>query len=328
MKDMKTKTCKKWMLQSGIFLSIFLFTILYVLKNSSPTELHAVIGDSRPWYLLLAVGMMCLYFLCEGRNIMRGLQILGYRQNGRRGIRYAVIGFFFSSVTPSASGGQPMQLYQMHKDGIAIGHGTAALMLEFISYQSATVVLALGGLFLQRDDIFTAMGKQTGYLFAGLSLNLITTILVYLLLFFPSASNWLLRFGWVKEKFGEAIKDYQNSAALMKSRKDCVFPYFFTTVVQMTAMYSIPYFVYLSLGLREYHWIQVTAMQAVLYVSVSALPIPGAMGITESGFVKLFRMLFPASLISGAMVLSRGISFYLFVLLGGIYCGAVFARRK
>ena len=71
------------------------------------------------------------------------------------------------------------------------------------------------------------------------------------------------------------------------------------------------------------------ALQAMVSLSVGALPLPGAVGVGEGGFLAAFRMLFPSQLLGGAMLLSRGISFYLFVLLTGaaLLCRWVWERR-
>ena len=55
-----------------------------------------------------------------------------------------------------------------------------------------------------------------------------------------------------------------------------------------------------SFGLDSYTMSQVISLQAVLYVAVSAL-LPGALGVSESGFMMLFSTLFPASLLPSAM---------------------------
>ena len=65
----------------------------------------------------------------------------------KNGIKYALVGFFFSSVTPSASGGDPMQIYYMKKDGLAMGHSALAILTEFSSFQFVTVVMSLIGIY-------------------------------------------------------------------------------------------------------------------------------------------------------------------------------------
>ncbi|MFR7897973.1 lysylphosphatidylglycerol synthase domain-containing protein, partial [Turicibacter sanguinis] len=71
-------------------------------------------------------------------------------------------------------------------------------------------------------------------------------------------------------------------------------------------------------GLSDFSYLKVLSLQAILYIAVSAIPLPGAVGVSEGGFVMLFATLFPKMLIDSAMLLSRGISFYLFVAISGL----------
>lgn len=51
-----------------------------------------------------------------------------------RCISYSFIGFFFSGINPSATGGQPMQLYYMKKDGNKISSASVVLMTVAVIY--------------------------------------------------------------------------------------------------------------------------------------------------------------------------------------------------
>ena len=68
-------------------------------------------------------------------------------------------------------------------------------------------------------------------------------------------------------------------------------------------------------------------MQAVLFISVSALPLPGAVGVSESGFMIIYKTLFPANILSSAMLISRGISFYLLILVSGLIISITYLRN-
>ena len=74
------------------------------------------------------------------------------------------------------------------------------------------------------------------------------------------------------------------------------------------------------------------ALQSVLYLAVCFLPIPGSAGVSESGFVTIFRVLFQSALIVPAMLLSRMASFYVILLVSGAVSLAMqivlSARRK
>ncbi|MFR6591063.1 MAG: lysylphosphatidylglycerol synthase domain-containing protein [Gallintestinimicrobium sp.] len=52
---------------------------------------------------------------------------------------------FYSGITPSATGGQPMQLYEMKRDGNSVSSGTVVLMVTAVCYK---LVLVCIGTFL------------------------------------------------------------------------------------------------------------------------------------------------------------------------------------
>ena len=78
------------------------------------------------------------------------------------------------------------------------------------------------------------------------------------------------------------------------------------------------YWVYRSFGLSGYNFIEIVSIQAILYATVSGIPSPGAVGVTEGGFIEIYKTVFPQNMISGAMLLNRGISFYLLVIISAI----------
>ena len=62
-------------------------------------------------------------------------------------------------------------------------------------------------------------------------------------------------------------------------------------------------------------YIQIIFTQAVLYGTVSGIPSPGAVGVTEGGFIEIFKTIFPEHLLRSAMILNRGINFYLLMVI-------------
>ena len=59
-------------------------------------------------------------------------------------------------------------------------------------------------------------------------------------------------------------------------------------------------------------------MQAVLFATVSGIPSPGAVGVSEGAFMEIFRNVYLKSMMSSAVLLNRGINFYLFVIISAI----------
>ena len=58
-------------------------------------------------------------------------------------IKYSFIGFFFSCITPSASGGQPAQMYYMNKDNVNIATSSLVLLIVTIAYKFVLVFIGV-----------------------------------------------------------------------------------------------------------------------------------------------------------------------------------------
>ena len=120
------------------------------------------------------------------------------------------------------------------------------------------------------------------------------------------------------EKLELELNKYQNSSSYIKNNKLVILKTILTTYIQFIAFYSVSYWVYCSFGLKEYNFIQILTIQSILYATVSGIPSPGAVGVTEGGFIEIFKSMIPYNMINGAMLLNRGISFYLLVCISGI----------
>ena len=103
---------------------------------------------------------------------------------------------------------------------------------------------------------------------------------------------------------------------------------FFTSVIQLLAYFSITFCLCKSLGITGVSWIHITLCQAALYVAVSALPLPGAVGVTEGGFAVIFAPLIPSELMGVAIILSRFVSFALPLVASGIGTLLLSSRHK
>ena len=337
----------------GLFVLLAAATAWLILREYRLDEILAACSRARPAWLLAAVLMMGLFFLCEAVNLGRGLELSGSRPGKRRLLFYALTGFFFSSITPSASGGQPMQLYYMHRDGISASRGVLALMTELASFQTAAVLLAAGGAGLYFchgiAGLLGGMGLPSGmgltggmrlsdstgfsgcsgivWLFlAGVGLNLLILTGLLLMLFsrravkcFLAAAFRLPRLsaGRRRKLLGSAAAWRRAAAALRKSPKTAV-KLVSTSMVQLCGFCSVPWLIARSLSVEGLSLPLTAGTQAMLYVSVSSLPLPGAVGVTEGGFSVLFQGLFPSALLGCAMILSRLASFYVPLVVSGL----------
>ena len=134
---------KKKVLWAIFTLCLSILTIFGLFHNSglSLSELWTNIKNSSPLWLIPAALCMIGFIFFEGRSLVLIIRTLGYPAKKRRGFLYASADIYFSSITPSATGGQPASAYFMYKDGVSAIEVTVSLILNLTMYTLALVTL-------------------------------------------------------------------------------------------------------------------------------------------------------------------------------------------
>lgn len=327
-KTEKNKKIKKTIRNLIVFVLLIGLTFYLIFKDQNVLEILNIAVSVKKRYILVAIIAMCLYLLGETINITRILKELGEKSTFLRNIRYTLIGFFFSSITPAASGGQPMEIYYMHKENIAVANSTLALLVHLTSFQIVTITLGIVSTILHFEIV------KSGLIYlviVGILLNSTALTLLAISIFSKRLSKGLINFAVKVLKFfrisniekkqeslEKELEKYQESAVYIKEHKKLMIKTLVTTFIQVIIYYSIPYWVYLAFGFTGYNFFQIVTLQAMLYATVSGIPSPGAVGVSEGAFIEIFKGVFPATMINSAILLNRGASFYLFVIISAI----------
>ena len=362
---MKRPSCNKLMLWGLLFAALVGLTVCFLNRQYSLASVISSIKTADPLWLIPGVLAMGLFFVCEGVNIGNCLRLAGHDVSLPSEIRYAMTGFFFSSITPSASGGQPMQLYFMRMDGLPVSHSSLALITELTSFQAAAAALALAGLGARCSRVLgastaagtggaalTGISDGTGgaaltgipdgaasagggiaasVFAAGILINAAVLAILLFLIFSPASIKIIVSpVLWAVDRFNpqkasvfrikilRGVCEYRRASQYITKNPRAIARIFLTSVIQLLAYFSITFCVLQSLGITGISWGEATLSQAALYVAVSALPLPGAVGVTEGGFALLFASLVPSDLMGVAIILSRFVSFGLPLIVSGM----------
>ena len=321
---------KKVLTNGGLFVLIGIVTYRTVFASSDfrlvihhAAQIHFV-------FLLCGAAMIVLMLCAETVTVRRNLRLLGETQSFRQCLLYTFAGNFFSAITPAATGGQPMEIYLMHKKGVSVVHGTLALVMDLACYQISTTLLGIVGYVSFGPMIHSLLGNFIWLLWLGLILN---TGLLILLLFAMFSQRFIFRLTALavglltffskgradafKQSAETAIAQYRTSAELFRQNKSYFLVNCLITILRILAMHSAPFWVYQALGLSGASLFQIIALQSALYISCAALPFPGGIGIAERSFLKYFKTVFPGTLLQSSMILSRGIGSYMTITLSG-----------
>ena len=102
---------KKAIFNTIFLILIFSITVYMVFKGEDLGEIIHTVRQADPVYLLISVVCVVLFILGESVIIFYMMRTLGAKVKMGHCALYSFVGFFFSCITPSASGGQPMQIY-------------------------------------------------------------------------------------------------------------------------------------------------------------------------------------------------------------------------
>lgn len=308
-----------------IFAILMIVTFWFVFKDQDISQIFNVAKNANPWFLLLGIFCMLMYFAMEAINIKSILKSFGEKLSFLKSYKFTMIGFFFAAITPSATGGQPLEVYYMSKENIPAAHSALALLVQVCGIQISTMLLGVISMLLNLNLL---TGPVLWLSIIGLVINGIALVAMLVCIFNNRLTRKLVH-GFItilkhigfkkieqrRKNIDKSLDQYAEGASYMKAHKKEFILAMFRVLIQFCFYFSVPYCVYRAFGLEGMSFFEVFALQAILFMATSALPLPGAIGASESVFLNLFGLAFGAELLSSAMLLNRGITFYFFVVI-------------
>lgn len=317
------------------------FTFYVLLSGHSPQTLGSTFVRADIRFVSMGFACMFLFVNCEAANIRLLMRTFGKKVPYWRSLSYAFTDFYFSAITPSATGGQPMQLYYMVRDGFGAAHSSFSLLATAAVYQMTVLVY---GCVMVGANLPFVMGQGRvirlllvfGILVNGFCSGLILLIILNGLLA-EKTMLWiagaLSRAGIIKnrkravQRVEGLIDEYSRGGSYLRQYPLAAVRMFIHSAVQLTALYLVPYWACRALGLSV-QIKDVLALQAILSLAVTAVPLPGSVGASEGSFLALYRTLLGTGQSFSVMLLSRGISFYAMLCISGLVTAFLqFARR-
>ncbi len=328
---------RKVILNILFLVTVFSITFYYIFHDQDMSSLLETIKCSDTRYWLLAILFVLFFIGSESIIIFYMMNTIKQKVNLAHCFLYSFVGFFFSCITPSATGGQPAQVYFMKKDKIPIHISTLILMIVTITYKMVLVILGAVILVVRPTEIMNYLDPVLGICYLGLFINVICVSFMLLLVFHPTlAKNQLTFFVELltrlhllrrKEhrinKIESAMNQYKDVAIYFRTHKIVIFNVLIITLVQRILLFYVTYLVYQSFGLSSSNFITIIILQGMISVAVDMLPLPGGMGISEKLFLSIFTPIF-GTMVLPAMIVSRGLSYYTELILSAIFTVVTF----
>lgn len=238
---------------------------------------------------------------------------------------------YFSAITPMGLGCQPAQILKLKEIGITTETAVIILTKKLLIYQTTLAIYSAIAPIIYYDKLKNSFPGLILFLIAGVLFQCFTILFLIILKLKPEFVLKIVKgliYMCAKLKL---IKNPEKTVTSFNSkikstlacniklgRKTNLKLYLFN-FLQITFLLSIPFFVFKSFNHEFNPIIETICTQSVVNTVSSFTPLPGSSGTTESGFLRMFSLIFSKEEISVAMIICRFISFYFVIIIGALF---------
>lgn len=252
-------------------------------------------------------------------------------------VKTSCVGQFFSAITPSSTGGQPMQVYLLSKMGISAGFSTSCMTQKFIVYQLTTTAASIFAIFLRFDYFVSTM--NTPYKWSLVILGFVSQISITALLLIVSFSRGLSKkilklvskimhkLKFIKnpdekaQAFEKQIDSFHSANRNVFKYKKRMAAYYGLVFMQVIFILSCPYLLYRAFNFNSANPVDMICAQAYVNLTSSLIPLPGSSGIAEVAYNMFMAGYFANGTLKSAILIWRFITYYAVIV-----CTAPFSR--
>ncbi len=333
---------QKKILNAIFVILCFILTIYYVFKGQNLSDIIKYMKSANPIYWFIGVLYVLGYIMTESIVMYYLLSTLDYKARFYKCVMYSFIGFFFSCITPSATGGQPVQSVVMKKDGIPLHISAVVLLVITLTYKM--VLLFYAGIIILFKPVGTmkVLSIIKSWVYFGMFLNIIMIVFMLLLAVKPRITEKMVnklfmmiaiifksqKIASYKDKVAHSMDNFAIKSHYIVTHKTALVKTLFMTFIQRTLLFLVTYLVFISFGEYSFNVIDITLIQSMISAAVDVLPLPGGMGATEHLFLTAFRPFLHPNIVLPTMIVSRGISYYTQLIISALVTGFVYMKNQ
>lgn len=325
--------------RNTIFLLIICVIVTFFIMKDNFTEILTCLISVKKRLVIVALLLIVAYWLLRALALYIVVKRYNKKIKYKKMLHQILITQFFNGITPFASGGEPMQIYMLKKSGIKVAQATNIIVQEFIMYQIALIFIGLVVLILNAIFNFCSVDPILfNFIILGFIINISVGLIMIFVSFSKKFSKFLVNLGLkigVKinlikdvEKttkiWNEKVEEYNESGTMLKENKNLFFTCILINFLALIVFYLIPFFVFLSLG-HNVGVLEAIVSSAFILIVGNFVPLPGGTVGTEAAFGEFFKKLLPVTVgtavLNTGLIIWRGITLYLGILVGGIALG-------
>ena len=166
----------------------------FVLKDDYRNIVNNLLLANK-WYILLGIVLTFGYWFFKALCLHVIVKEYNPKIKFKRMFHQTLITQFFNGVTPFSTGGQPMQVYMLKKNGIKIASATNIIVQEFIMYQMALIVVGIFAIISNlKFQFFTVSPALKSLIILGFIINVLVGIILLFISFSKKFNDFVGKF--------------------------------------------------------------------------------------------------------------------------------------
>ena len=357
-KKKKWKTALKFIFLAALIgLSIgLMFGLGDYIHGDKTLGFVAMLKETFNWrYFLVFVAAVVAFIFFESLKYSYLLKISTGKWRLKNSVKVMFLGKYYDGITPLGTGGQPFQIYYLHKRNVPAGAATAVPLVKYIV--STFVFGILSAVFLglapsQFESNSAVLGKLTlSFMIIawfGVVFHLLVPTAMVLLSAFPKVGKkiiaWIVKvlhkMHIVKRKYSATkkyvyeISEYRNALKLLIRKWYKLIPLLLIAIVAAFLHLTMPFYAVLAIAGNTPDvvpsgelLVQIMCLSAVSFYSATLVPTPGNSGASETTTFFVFSTIAGIGSVVGWVVFAwRFTSFYLYIIVG--VCMTVFSMIR
>jgi len=310
---------------------ILVLTLAIVLKSQGEAGSWTVVGRANRVFLLGGFLCMAIFWLLDALIIRCISWRWAIRISLAEALRFALVGQYYSLITPLASGGQPAQIYSMVAKGpFTVVQASSLLAGKFVIYQASVGLYSLIVILMESPYWKESLGVNAGLVALGLGLNFVVLGVIFLLAYNRFLLEKILTGGLMiinrlglgrkipKENFIRGVEAFSSHVREITEDGYLLLQVLPATFLQLSVYFSVTYFACRAWGVQSIHYGQIVALQSLLYMAYHFIPTPGNAGVAEGGFFIFFKLILPPDRVLPVLLLWRFLIYYVNLLVSGL----------
>ncbi|NLB90858.1 MAG: flippase-like domain-containing protein [Clostridiales bacterium] len=339
------KESTKKVLNIGFIVLTIGILVYIILTTVDPQDMVRTFHNLRWRWIAGCLFCILSYYAIDALGTFLYLRGENYSVSYGASLHVSLIGAYYSSLTPGASGGQPMQVYQMNKNGVPVGIGTSAVSIKLFFTQLGTVAVALCLWLLNQQFFAEQLVGVKFFIILGLVINSAVLPIVVLAALNQKLINKIFLFFLTlgekirlvrnrekaEKKLLGILDSFHKSSSGAFSSFSAIAEQGLCGALQMFFYMGIGFCVYKAFGLTGIPWYQILLVSYMVFISASFMPLPGGSGAQEGGFYAYYKGIYPDNIITLALFVWRFFTFYFTLIIGTfvtVFSGGFGKKKK